>query len=252
MQNRKNAILDRIQEHIAHGGKAEKITQELLKDVTSQIERVSKQVELREEKFFAQTQGLERAKHHLDDCISRIQKVYNFQSPIQLTTGDIGGTSIVELLRYIESFVFSKFDQVAPIPTGDDAVKLESLGNKSSTSVPESKEGICKPSSPAVGHLSDRPTSSAHHPTTTLRPKDLPTAHMDSGSDDYDVCEWPLTDSELRTRTVQSFLKRRKRDQKGTERLSLPGESSASKPEACEGGTFYKMASYIARICLVP
>lgn len=240
LETRKKAIMDRTQTHIDHGGKAEKITQDLLKDVTDQIDSITKQVELREERILAQTQGLAKGKAYLEDCVRRIESLTSFEPPRQATAGDIVEPSLVAMLQYIERFVASKVyrgHQSSGFMNSDRSQKGANFGCQTTYLLPETREDQLAASNSAQLHTAEPRGSSAHH--ANIPPKDLPTARQESESDDYDMCERPLTDLELRARTAQSFLKRRKRDQRSSERPSRLGESTrASTSEARENNTY--------------
>ncbi|KAL8440947.1 hypothetical protein Emag_007595 [Eimeria magna] len=231
MENRKKAIMERIQEHLEHGGKAEKITQELLNEVKDQIQSITHQMEVREERILGQTQALEKVRLHVSDCVSLIEREDSgFQPPRELAIKEAGSTtSLIEMLQYVESFVAFKADKLResgflPCP----ASRPKGWGGGPQQKAPEvhehREEAIKVPGFP---HLATEPRlSMKHRGTASVRPKNLPSAHADSGSDDYEACERPLTDMELRTRTAQSFVKRRRRDQRGSEKRSLLSDSS--------------------------
>ncbi|KAL8271358.1 hypothetical protein Esti_004692 [Eimeria stiedai] len=228
MENRKKAITERIQEHLELGGKAEKITQELLNEVKDQIQSITHQMEVRKERILAQTRALEKVKLHVSDCVTLIEREgSDFQPPRELAIKEAGtGASLIEMLQYVESFVISKANQLrqsGSLPCLTSSAK-GGEGGGPQEGAPEDqvhmKEIIKVPS---FSFLAAEPRrSTKHRGTASVKPS----AHADSGSDDYEVCERPLTDMELRMRTAQSFMRRRRRDQRGSKKRSLLSDSS--------------------------
>ncbi|KAL8451719.1 hypothetical protein Emed_001881 [Eimeria media] len=231
MENRKKAIMERIQEHLEHGGKAEKITQELLNEVKDQIQSITHQMEVREERILAQTQALDKVRVHVSDCVSLIEReASGFQPPQELAIKEAGSAnSLIQMLQYVESFVTFKVNQLRQSGfTPSPASSARGWGGGPQQKAPEAHEHRDEAIRvPSIAHLAMEPRlSTKHRGTASIRPKSLPSAHADSGSDDFELCERPLTDMELRTRTAQSFIKRRRRDQRGSEKRSLLSDSS--------------------------
>ncbi|OEH75071.1 hypothetical protein cyc_07585 [Cyclospora cayetanensis] len=220
MEHRKKAILDKIREHIENGGQADKIAQDLLKDVTDQIGSITKQAEVTTKQALTQSQGLENGRVHLEECVRFIERNWRPETHGKQIANALLEPSLLGMLQYVENFVSAILAEVCPstaLTAGQKKLAflvpafsplLDSSKERDSTLCP-----FCRGTPESWGGGMQRLS-----PSSMLNPENLRTVTgADREPESVDGCEWPLTDLELRTRTARSFLMKRKLEQESSE-----------------------------------